>query len=99
MYSANQKSLIKEALVSAKQRLWDGTGGLNALRSRQICYAIGKGTEGQTLAWQLINDRMGWKSCYGLEWWLIIRGYGPCTDENMQAYRHRWLDALIKEFS
>ena len=99
MYNANQKSLIKEALVSAKQRLWDGTGGPNALRSRHICHAIGEGTEGQTLAWQLINDRMEGKSYQGLECWLGLRGYGPRTEANMQAYRHRWLDALIKEFS
>ena len=39
-------------------------------------------------------QRLGGGSMAG---WLMDKGY-TVTDENIQAYRHRFLDALIAEF-
>lgn len=53
----------------------------------------------------IIQERVG---CFGVEIWLSDRGYIPDRRFNsnyspemqvqLQAYRHRWLDSLIKEF-
>lgn len=48
----------------------------------------------------VIQARLG--NVYSLETWVIrnIPGmYFPVDKNELQAYRHRWLDALIEEFS
>lgn len=68
-----------------------------------ICHAIEKvgrfdRYRGPALA--VIHDRLD--NVYSLETWVIsnIPGmYFPVDKDELQAYRHRWLDALIEEFS
>lgn len=51
-------------------------------------------------ALNVIKSRLG--GYYSLETWVLRNipnvGY-PVNKDDMQAYRHRWLDALIEEFS
>ena len=54
----------------------------------------------------IISERLG--GCWSIEDWLVDNGYIPerlahqkyskDTQDLIQAYRHRWLDALIAEF-
>jgi hypothetical protein len=49
----------------------------------------------------IIQDRLG-DDCISVESWLKREACIPVeelTFENIQAYRHRWLKSLIKEFS
>lgn len=51
-------------------------------------------------ALNVVQSRLG--GYYSLETWVLRNipnvGY-PVNKDDMQAYRHRWLDALIEEFS
>lgn len=76
---------------------WQGLGASG--RHEFICHALDKvGTPGAKEAQGIIRDRFGLGTIYG---WL--RNYGISTslltDDNVQAYKHRWLDSVIKEFS
>ena len=68
-----------------------------------ICHAIGKVglfARYRDPALAVIHDRLD--NVYSLETWVIsnIPGmYFPVDKNEMQAYRHRWLDSLIEEFS
>lgn len=48
----------------------------------------------------IIQDKLG-DDCISVESWLRNQGIPKeqLTFENLQAYRHRWLKSLIKEFS
>ena len=66
-----------------------------------ICHAIEKvGGFARYPALAVIQARLG--NVYSLESW-VIRNipsiHFPVDADEMQAYRHRWLDALIEEFS
>jgi len=105
----NKKSrlAIANAFRLAKQRLARNSEELFAPgASRYICYALAD----VTLPWGVLNnasnvvcDRI--RPYAFLEDWLNakIPDY-DCLEyeerrDNVQAYRHRWLDALIEEFS
>ena len=68
-----------------------------------ICHAIervGRYSYYRDPALAVIQSRLG--DVLSLESWVIRNvpsaGY-PVDKDEMQAYRHRWLDALIEEFS
>ena len=108
-YTDYERRHIASAFKNAKEFLWDGLGTCQPLASeRYICAAL---TRAQTVsqirlfgcvnARNIIAERMNSRA-RTLELWLSIRANVPTeqlSDENMQAYRHRWLDALIAEFS
>jgi hypothetical protein len=54
------------------------------------------------LAEKMIMERIGLEY-YALEIWLVMKlgqaAYDQAPVDAVQVYRHRWLDALIKEFS
>ena len=68
-----------------------------------ICHAIervGKFSDYRDPALAVIQARLG--DVISLETWVIRNVPGveyPVNKDEMQAYRHRWLDALIEEFS
>lgn len=63
-----------------------------------ICVAI-KHTEleGASCAREIVEERL---NCYTIEQWLHENGHREdnCMSDEVQAYRHAWLDSLIKEF-
>lgn len=77
----------------------------NLTYEEYICWAIAllQGNHlphAKSAAKKVISDRLG--EDYSLETWVIsnIPGmYFPVDKNELQAYRHRWLDALIEEFS
>jgi hypothetical protein len=93
-------------LRRAKDCLWDGLGDKSRLpiKTDFICYAIIFANPKYNAMKKAdlrvtINSRLAPYHC--LERWLIGRAnVAPVdlTDENVQAYRHRWLDALIAEY-
>ena len=108
-YTDYERRHIANAFKNAKEFLWDGLGLYRPGASeRYICTAL---TRAQTVspirlfgcvnARNIIAERMDNRAAT-LESWLSSYANVPeeqLTDENMQAYRHRWLDALIAEFS
>lgn len=103
----NQKEMIRNALVAAKQYLAEDEEELHS-KEEFICIAITdaatyrKCTEIEAdLAEQLIMSRIG--ENYTAEGWLE-RKIGKKTvlvagRTAVQQWRHRWLDSLIGEFS
>lgn len=90
---------IADAFRLAKSRLWDGRG-TRGFRSWFICLALDEDPAGNE-AKQIIMQRLGGEMI--VDHWLINRGFistmAPDYDLIVQDYRHRWLDALIEEFS
>ena len=98
---------IAAGFAAAKQYLWDGVsprflGGLPI----HICIALSRASENRKITvkvrkrcQEIIAQRMDKR--YTLESWLIYKRIkkAELTCERMQAYRHAWLDLLIKEFS
>lgn len=108
-YTKAQRRLICEAFKAAKPYLAHTVQEYhNCGKQMGICYAMFRsGGPGRYLAWNVIEDRL--KGHDTVDAWLhanVInarralnrRGYEART-ELIQEYRHRWLDALIEEFS
>ena len=102
------------ALRVAKRYLWDGTGGWDRyihdpVMRVYICDSIRKAyyderitQKAMSTATALIMGRLGPHASVG-RWLEANVGYRVNQGHNayhkqVQAYRHRWLDALIKEF-
>lgn len=70
------------------------------IKNYLICYALSYG-QGTNLVRQIIHERLG--NCNSVATWLVSNGYikysRPDFRKQVQTYRHRWVDALIKEFS
>ena len=93
-----------EALKYAKNRLWNGrgkrfSGRQGTLKQYYICNALAHATHSSYALRRLIHQRLG--DSITVEDWL--EGIGvpldQLNDKNLQEYRHRWIDELIKEFS
>lgn len=107
-YTKKNRALIHAALVAAKPRLRTRQ---RDTRVTHICFAIAfpgeKRTAGQRMAQNMIMSRLRQWSSVGS--WLVhkVPGFDEWVEhaserqyyDNLQAYRHRWLDALIEEFS
>lgn len=111
---ASNRQMIVAALRAAKSELSRGTNTDWGL-AHYICWAIGDGvfaqglsTKSEQLAVAVIQERLG-AHAY-VDQWLVHNVLGarvffgnlPDTAERrrvIQEYRHRWLDALIGEFS
>lgn len=95
---------IADAFRAAKRRLWKGRGSSFG-KETYICYALST-TDAGLAAQRIIMQRLGKRGQYvsSVDTWLrrcgFVSGFGmPNYDRLVQSYRHRWLDALIKEFS
>lgn len=92
---------------TAKTYLWDGQGMYQPSSHDYICCAIsdayymgGASATAVAHATSVIRARLG--SFTRVESWLVHVtkvDVSQLRPANVQAYRHRWLDALIKEFS
>lgn len=106
-YTKTQRKEIYKQLVAAKTHLvkefpytWEG----NSDKSEYICFAVdiamghSPGRGGTYSAKEVIMDRLGGYAT--VNGWLCknISGFEYATMDDIQAYRHRWLDALIEEF-
>ncbi len=95
---------IADVYREAKFYLWDGRGQCPPDKHAFICFALSKCLMGGEQEYynilrarNIIMHRLGESATvYG---WLGEREYGPLTNLKLQEYRHRWLDAWIKEFS
>lgn len=107
-FTKEQRKEIAAVFRAAKKYLWDGHGVYLASSSVYICCAISDvyylgGTSIQAAAanaTSVIQASLGYHSC--VESWLAKVAkvdVSLLNPANVQAYRHRWLDALIKEFS
>ncbi len=89
--------LILNALKSAIPRL---SKYKNDGKQCSICFAIPSYTPGEYAAMDMIQARLG--NCCMVPAWLSRVAKIPrhqLTYRNVQAYRHRWLAALIEEFA
>jgi hypothetical protein len=99
---------IHDCFVTAKKHLWNGRtsrAGPGIYKERYICWAIdcddGPAADRRNSpAKKIIMDRLvGHNTICN---WLRYRARVPeelLTPKNVQAFRHRWLDSLIVEFS
>jgi hypothetical protein len=102
--NAQTRALILDALLAAKPFL---ATTLPCCKERYICTAISTASEcgysdaaGARLARAMIEERIA--PLYTIESWLSINvpdAYDARYKNVVQQYRHRWLDALIEEFS
>lgn len=98
---------IAAGFAAAKKYLWDGVSPqIPACLPMYICIALSYATDKRKITGkvkkhcrEIINQRLG--KTRTLESWLISKGIKPAefTSQRLQAYRHAWLDLLIKEFS
>lgn len=105
-YTKMERKAIAKMLTAAKKYLWDGQGKKRKNMRVCICFAIeaawqdGQYKLGGTLARQVISHRLGNEAL--VEYWLLREAKVPMhliVPINVQPYRHRWVDALIQEFS
>lgn len=105
-YTKVQRKAIARMLSAAKNYLWDGQGEKPHYMKVCICFASTAAWQGEqdnlghTLARRVISQRLGNEVL--VEGWLRREAKVPkhlITPINVQPYRHRWVDALIKEFS
>lgn len=104
----NEHKSIAKALRAAKKNLRTGqpTVRLSA-KMNHICFALDEAASNDQcsyddaeLARQLIMSRL--HPWHTVKQWLDREvGVPPehLTNEQVQVYRHRWVDSLIKEFS
>lgn len=104
---------IHDAFVAAKgkvaaNQLESAWGQGRKRKHEYICHALDESPrshrEGSRAAKALIEQRFKLKcsSCANIQLWLEDVAKVPAhqlTSNNLQAYRHRWLDSVIKEFS
>ena len=105
-YTKEQRKAIAKMLTAAKKYLWDGQGKKPQYMRVCICFAIQAAWQdeqynlGGTLARRVIHQRLGNEAL--VEGWLYREAKVPkhlIAPINVQPYRHRWVDALIQEFS
>lgn len=109
-YTPTQRAEMHEAFVSAKQRMWISASDRGKYSS-YICYSLPPTISAECMrnCLDLIKSRLGRfsnsiKPAYDhdVDSWLFHVAKIPSeqlTYNNVQAYRHRWLDSLIEEFS
>lgn len=98
---------IAAGFAAAKQYLWDGMSSqIPVYLHTHICVALSRASEERKITvrvrkrcQEIIDQRIDDKVTLGN--WLISKGIknAELTCQRMQAYRHAWLDLLIKEFS
>ena len=98
---------IAAGFAAAKKYLWDGVSPqIPARLPMHICIALSYATDKRKITGkvkkhcrEIIHQRLDKR--IALESWLNSKGIKTAefTRQRMQAYRHAWLDLLIKEFS
>lgn len=108
MKLSNEERLeVGKAFKASKKYLYSGVGQLRRRQRTHICYAIEQAyvfdprlEDAGLTAKMIISSRLG-KSATVTSWLNKQKEVNPADliRKNIQAYRHRWLDVLIKEFS
>ena len=103
-WTAAERREIHAQLVAAKPRLsWgEGEGEGEGEKTPFICHAIAGDPprSHEFLAVRMIEGRL--RPSYTVMQWLEDQAHVwpfDCSVKDQQAYRHRWLDALIAEFA
>lgn len=109
-YTKEQRRKIHEALIRLKDNLWDGVNDANWFNKHTYICGAANGAPHETLVQKMIRERLGFSRT--VEEWLEENVVGfefdrfsywyfntPLTSKDIQDYRHRWVDALIVEFS
>jgi len=107
-FTKEQRKEIAAVFRAAKKYLWNGRAyGPNPGNWVYICFAIddtrrqgGKSGQAADNATSVIQDRLTPRGC--VDSWLAHEAKVDVSllhPANVQAYRHRWLNALIEEFS
>lgn len=96
-----ERTHVAEAFKTCKPFLWNGQRGIDKRQgtSRFICQALydSKARYGY-LAREIVMERLDGNNT--VDAWLANRKiYRGSDDRKIQAFRHRWVDELIKEFS
>lgn len=89
-----ERQQIAEAFRAARARIKAG-------QNSAICLALqDSGHEARNAARRVVQRRIG-KRLYVYQWLIDVAKvpHDLITYENLRAYRLRWLDALIEEFS
>ena len=99
-YTNAQRKQIRKDFIAAKKLLWNGRSSAIS-KYRYICHAIETATDyNNRLSHEVIRERLfPYKAA---ETWLHHKDVPWNSTEDlvkMQAWRHQWLDMLIKEFS
>ena len=100
-YSAAQRKRFVAALIEAKTKLDTGSRTKsNKNKKEYICFALGSSSETaeELIMYRLRNSTGGSGTVAG---YLSYQGVPnrQLTVKNVQEFRHRWVDALIEEFS
>lgn len=89
-----------EILREAKNVLWDGRSSYRVgVTIQHICYAITLTSDSRKALKLRREIRRVLGGCHSLYQWLGKHAGVPeelLTERNMQEYRHRWLDELIR---
>ena len=99
-FTKEQRKEICASLKQAKKRVCYGYSHNNEHKLRHICFALWFTENGGELACEVIHTRLGDRQ--NVRDYLMYDVGVPeyqLTQENIQAFRHRWLDSLIEEFS
>jgi hypothetical protein len=105
--TAEEKAQIAGAFRAAKRRLWDGR--LDGRGDAYICLALASAKysgeiSGHAARWaeEVVMSRISPDNTVA-NWLRHNAGVDPevavIPPRDLQAYKHRWLDALIEEFS
>lgn len=110
-HSAEQRKRIRAAFVEAKKWLRTGQETRNdEEKTDYICVALNECEDVLAQGWakSIIDERLGFQAAGAGSWLLMnvpdARHYRETHSyyewfRQVQAYRHRWVDALIEEFS
>lgn len=109
-YTTEERKRIAACLRRGLDYLWDGENpdDLQDDKEEFICYSLGASLEVNNadviLTREMIMSRLDNDYCDTVEDWLKRRGYldnlhGEEREKNVQAFRRRWMESLIKEFS
>ena len=108
-YTTEERKRIAACLRRGLDHLWDGENPDDLRNDKEefICFSLGASLEGSnadiSLTREMIMSRLD-NDCDTVEDWLKRRGYledlpWEEREKNVQAYRRRWMESLIKEFS
>lgn len=101
-YSNRDRKIFVRLLKWAKEDLWDGVGEWSEKSSKYktIGAAASSDASESNLLFRVLLDRL--EGEFDVKSWLLNKAKVPedqLTDQNVQAYRLRWIDELIREFS
>ena len=97
----DKRARIAQTLQSGIPHLWDGRAREGAEVATYVCCAIELAdidyTAGIREAQDMISSRI--RPYYTVYSWLESKGVKNITTKKLQAYRKKWMEQMVKEFS